>query len=67
VSIANALRDSAARFPEDWPPQEPILWEISRAFLGLEEYMGELQQDMPCFLLLVAQALDGGGDTRGRG
>jgi hypothetical protein len=63
MSTANELRASAARWPEDWPPQEHTLWEVSRAFLGHDEYMGDLcvpDGDLQWFLLFVACALDGG-------
>jgi hypothetical protein len=65
MSAANDLRASAERWPDDWPPQEHTLWEITRAFTSTynDEYLGDLGADLPWFLLFVACALDDACDV----
>jgi hypothetical protein len=58
MSLANDLRRAAAIWPQDWPPQDRTKWEIAQAFLGFDEYLGDLAAELPWFLLLVAAALD---------
>lgn len=60
MSTADDLRAHAQRWPEDWPWGDDLWWEVAAAFCNHQEYHANLMADLPWFLLLVAEALDGG-------
>lgn len=62
MSTADDLRAHAQRWPDSWSGiwEDDVSWDVASAFCCFREYFGELGSNSPWFLLLVAEALDGG-------
>lgn len=62
MSTANDLRQHAQRWPDSWSGiwEDDVSWDVAAAFCNHREYHANLRNNLPWFLLLVAEALDGG-------
>lgn len=62
MSTADDLRAHAQRW-RDWPQVDETTYDVAQAFGNFRECLEDLGKELPWFLLLVAEALDGGREN----